>query len=385
MTFQAELLIMVVFCTHHPCCAAATHTTAAFRFQDPKRAGRPPDLVDRHSRTGRCGVMKRQHHLLRSSLWAVLVALVCAFPAAVPAFAQAQLTLDINGLEDLGPTALYEGWLIVGGLPVSTGTFSVDTGGQMSQTSFAVDSADAMNATAFVLTIEPVPDADPNPSVVHYLGGGIVNDAGTLSVAHAAAIGDDFSSASGGYVLAAPSATVPDYRNGIWWLDPLGPTAGLTLPVLPAGWVYEGWVVDMGVVPALPISTGRFSAVDAADSDGGGPLAGPNATPSFPGQDFVTVPRDLTVNHVAVITIEPEPDNSAAPFTLKPLTDPIEDVGGGTLQPMTNQAAAFPSGTLVITQGVATMPAWGLILLSAVLAFIGLRALRKLDHGRRSC
>ncbi len=55
-----------------------------------------------------------------------------------------KLTLNINGLEDLGANAVYEGWIIVpataktGGVsaetPISTGTFTVDASGNLSQT-----------------------------------------------------------------------------------------------------------------------------------------------------------------------------------------------------------------------------------------------------------
>ena len=47
-----------------------------------------------------------------------------------------------------------------------------------------------------------------------------------------------------------------------------------------------------------------------------------------------------------MISIEPDPDDSAGPSTLKPLLDMnVEDVGPGVLQPMANNAAAFPMGT----------------------------------------
>ena len=38
--------------------------------------------------------------------------------------ANANLTIDLNGLEALGSDYVYEGWIIVNGVPVSTGTFS---------------------------------------------------------------------------------------------------------------------------------------------------------------------------------------------------------------------------------------------------------------------
>ena len=111
-------------------------------------------------------------------------------------------------------------------------------------------------------------------------------------------------------------------------------------PTCPTGWVYEGWVVGDGG----PISTGRFTSASGADSDGKGPDAGPEDAPPFPGQDFVDPAMDLR-GGVAVISVEPEPDNSMGPFTLKPLMDRvIDDLGEGVLQPMSRNPAALPSG-----------------------------------------
>jgi hypothetical protein len=134
-----------------------------------------------------------------------------------------------------------------------------------------------------------------------------------------------------------------DYAASIWWLDPgAGPGAGLSLPTLPAGWAYEGWVVgDSG-----PVSTGTFTAVTGADSDGAGATAGSDPAPAFPGQDFISPLTPLT-GLAAVISVEPSPDNSPAPFTLKPLVDmDVMDVGVGVVQAMTNNAvASSPTGT----------------------------------------
>ena len=112
------------------------------------------------------------------------------------------------------------------------------------------------------------------------------------------------------------------------------------LPALPAGWMYEGWVVG----PDGPVTTWRFTEATGADSDGGGPGAGPDGTPAVPGQEFITPPVSL-IGYQAVISIEPEPDDSPGPFTLKPLVDmDIEDVGAMVLQDMANNAASFPTG-----------------------------------------
>ena len=253
------------------------------------------------------------------------------------------LGLSFNGLQRLGSDFVYEGWILVDGSPVSTGTFRVRADGSLSQRDFPVDEAALSSATKFILSIEPSPDSDPAPSGTKYLAGDFAGNSAALSVADAAALGSDFASASGSFILETPStaAVASDYASGIWWLDPAGPSASLRLPALPAGWVYEGWVVG----PEGPVSTGRFTQVTGDDSDAGGPARGPDGTPPFPGQEFIT-PLVPLIGYQAVVSIEPEPDNRPAPFTLKPLVDTnIEDVGPAVLQPMDNIASMFPTGT----------------------------------------
>ena len=212
------------------------------------------------------------------------------------------------------------------------------------------------SASTFVLTIEP--DPDPGPSNTHLMGGDLAGGTGRLSVGHTAALGDDFIGASGSYILAVPSDDTGSaaHSQGIWWLDPgAGPGPSLDLP---AGWAYERWVVR----PSGPVSTSAVTALDAADSDAGGPAAGTNATPPLPGQDFID-PAMVLIGYAAVISIEPAPDNRPAPFTLKPLIDGnIEDASGGVLQAMGNAAPDSPAGS------AAPEPATALMLLAAVAA-----------------
>jgi hypothetical protein len=297
----------------------------------------------------------------------LLALLFLAFFAGSGLVTAETLELRFTGLEELGAEAVYEGWLIVDGAPVSTGTFSVDGNGVPSARAFEVGGALA-RASAFVLTIEPNPDPNPGPSETHLVGGDFAGGAATLTVGHAAALGDNFLGASGSYTLAVPSDTSGNtpYTNGIWWLNPAaGPGPSLELPTLPSGWVYEGWVVG----PSGPVSTGTFTAVHMADSDRGGPAAGGDPTPPFPGQDFVSPPTNL-VGYAAVISIEPFPDNSPAPFLLKPLVDQsIDDLGAaGLLQSMTNAARTFPTGVAIVPE-----PTSGLLLLLCVPLLLGWR------------
>lgn len=233
------------------------------------------------------------------------------------------LTLNLTGLEELGSDYVYEGWIIVDGAPVSTGTFSSVAFPQ----TFIVDAAQLAKATKFVLSIEPKVDSDPAPAATKILAGDFSGKSATVS---SKGIVADFSTASGKYILATPTdMDDTNEASGVWFLDNTNappPVAGLSLPELPEGWKYEGWAV----VDGKPLSTGTFTKVaatdDAAPFSGSEPLPAPNGADGFfPGEDFlqnapagVTFPTDLK-GATIVISVEPSPDNSPAPFTLKPL------------------------------------------------------------------
>ncbi|MFK7987407.1 MAG: anti-sigma factor [Sandaracinaceae bacterium] len=245
------------------------------------------------------------------------------------------LELSLAGLGDLGPDYVYEGWLITSEGPVTSGRFGLEAGDEVRE--FEIDAALAADSTMFVLTIEPALGDDPAPADTHVVAGVFNDGNAALDTLHPAALGTDFSEAMGAYILETPSsAASDDYNQGVWFVNPAAGAASLDLPTLPSGWVYEGWVVGEDG----PVSTGTFLDPAGADSDGGGPAAGPNGTPPFPGQDFIDPARDL-LGGAVVISVEPSPDNSPAPFFLKPLVDgAADDVGAGTLQDMGNNAAA---------------------------------------------
>jgi hypothetical protein len=261
---------------------------------------------------------------------------------------EATFDLNITGLEDLGSDYLYEGWLIVDGNPVTTGTFTVDENGNLSDNSFTVNVDDLELASTFVLTIEPSPDSDPSPSHVHILAGDFSGNSANLSISHSAALTTGFSDSEGTYLLATPSNGMDsDERSGLWFLDPSSgsPMAGLELPSLPEGWIYEGWAVIEGT----PVSTGTFSSADMADD--AAPFSGNESTPPFPGEDFLvnapsglSFPTDLA-GGMAVISVEPVPDNSAAPFAIKPLVGVIDANATDHTPYSMGQNLQFPTGT----------------------------------------
>lgn len=261
-----------------------------------------------------------------------------------------ELTLNLSGLENLGTDFAYEGWIIVDGNPVSTGVFNVDDNGNPDQSTFDIDAETLEKATTFVLTIEPSPDSDPAPSDVHILAGDFADTNAPLTVDHGAALGSDFTASAGSYILATPTdGNDMDENSGVWFLDLTSgsPARGLDLPTLPAGWAYEGWAV----IDGTPVSTGTFTEIDKADN--GAAYSGQVAGPPYPGEDFLTnapggltFPTDLAGKTV-VISIEPSPDNSAAPFLLKPLVGQVPaDALDHTTYSMDNNAQATnPTGT----------------------------------------
>ena len=262
------------------------------------------------------------------------------------------LNASFDKLENLGDDATYEGWIIVDGNPISTGVFTVNDEGTPSKTGFDIDTEDLRNATAFVLTIEPSPDNDPAPSDVHILAGDISGTSASLSISHPAALGTSFTGATGKYILATPTnGEENDENSGVWFIDLTSgmPAAGLDLPALPdAGWAYEGWAV----IDGQPVSTGTFTTASGADDFDG--FSGGDAGPPFPGEDFLvnapsglTFPLDLS-GATIVVSIEPVPDNSPAPFVLKPLAGDVEAnaIDHSTFELNNIAASTYPSGSV---------------------------------------
>ncbi len=249
------------------------------------------------------------------------------------------LELTFSKLPPLGDQFVYEGWIILNGA-TTTGRFT---------TTAAITQripASLGGATAYVLTVEPRRNDPAGASGTHILAGALGGSASsTLGTEHPAAFGTDFATAAASYVLATPStSSTTDNNLGIWFVIPNGPEA-LILPTLPQGWIYEGWVAN-ATGPA--VSTGRFRSGAGADSDAAGPTAGPLAGPPRPGQDFINPPRNLVGGRV-VITVEPEPDTSAAPFPIRPLLDlTVEEIAAPATQMLANTHADRPSGTLAL-------------------------------------
>ncbi len=266
-----------------------------------------------------------------------------------------QLTLNLTGLENLGDDFVYEGWVLVDGTPQTTGIFTVDDNENLSQTTFDVDTEMLEAATKFILTVEPAVDPDPAPSDQKYIAGDFSGDSAEVSTSTAPAVGD-FSGSTGTFFMRTPTDEAAGSGNngndqyGVWFgLPGAPPTGNFTLPELPVGWIYEGWVIG----DAGPISTGTFSDFGSFDSTNiySGEIY--NVGPPVPGEDFFNnapageaFPMDIR-GRTIVISVEPVPDNSPAPFALKPLAA----VAGNATAPEfhnfgLNVDATFPTGTV---------------------------------------
>ena len=241
---------------------------------------------------------------------------------ATPQIETSGLTLNLTGLEALGDDFVYEGWVIVDGAPVSTGRFSDVTFPQ----TFQVLSTQLAAATTFVLSIEPTVDPDPAPAETKVLAGDF---SGTSASVNSNLVAD-FSTVAGTFILATPTdADDTNEESGVWFLDNASGSAvtGLNLPVLSDGWKYEGWAVINGT----PISTGTFTDASMADDNAATSVfkGDTGNGPGYPGEDYLqnapagfTFPTDLRGTTI-VVSVEPSPDNSAAPFTLKPLAQMV--------------------------------------------------------------
>lgn len=293
---------------------------------------------------------------IKNTLTSLSLAAVVALGITGCSSSDETLTITPKGLTNLGSNYVYEGWLIVNGSPKSAGRFNIDDSNPEKAISFKLPQSDVDNATKYVLTIEPANEtgaALSSPSDTKILAADFSGDFADLTVSDSAALGTDFSTAAGKYIINAPTDNASPRRDeaGVWWLQFSGGTvgsgtasAGLTIPTLPSGWKYEGWAV----IDGTPVSTGTFTSADGNDS--GNPFSGPNAAPAFPGEDFIqnapsglTFPADLRGKTI-VISVEPFPDNSSAPFLLKPL---VKDIGsaravgpGSPVGNMTNQASS---------------------------------------------
>ncbi len=187
------------------------------------------------------------------------------------------------------------------------------------------------NASKLLITLES-DEAAAAPSSNRLIAGAVTGSGAVLTHDDGSGVGVDLSGAAGSFLFDTPTtADSTDCGCGVWWTDGAG-AAGLTLPGLTGGWVYEGWVIDRD--EGTVYSTGRFTAPTGADLDGAGATSGPDEAYGFPGQDFVVAAGDVPTLSIddgsfgVKVTLEPEPDLSVTPFFIGLLE---KNAGSGNL------------------------------------------------------
>jgi hypothetical protein len=215
------------------------------------------------------------------------------------------LDLEFINLANLS-SGHYEGWLIVGGSPISTGKFSISDSGeildhttnQVMTDPFFIAGLDIASMTKFVLSIEADGDTDSVPGTVKPMAGDVNSTGVAGAIGHN--IDADLSSISGEYILATPTNDVisTDYDLGLNFTNLMPLTSGH----------YEGWLI----VNAAPVSTGKFNISvtrEIVDHMDGTPITDP----------FIVT--DLDIDNVTdfVLSVEPDGDTDSVPAAIKPM------------------------------------------------------------------
>lgn len=270
--------------------------------------------------------------------------------------AKVQVRLELENLPPLEDGFAYQAWARIGFEDHPSERFNVaengsfvNGGGQFIQNAF-IFPIDLSEASRVFVTIENKSDSDEEPSGTVVLAGDVSGSVAALSTAHPMALGTSFEGQTGTFMLLNwASGASPDETSGLWFMggSRSNPTAGLSLPSLPEGWVYEGWIDKGGAL----VSTGAFREDDTHDLER---RYSQTDTPGFPGEDFlenapdgVTFPLDPSGGTVHV-TVEPFPDDTAAPFGIFVLS--------GTVPSSPTAATAYPLNTAVAApEGTATL------------------------------
>lgn len=201
----------------------------------------------------------------------------------------ASLEVNITGLPVLADTMAYVAWFDTDDRPAIfikriTPNSKGDVYFKEEQKLANLDSAQI-----FLITVEPIRRLnEPNFTASNriILSGRFSNGLCNLTLGENF---KDFKDTYAKYTLYTP--TDGDLNSnpfgGIWFVDSVDAnkvSAGLNLPVLYAGWIYEGWI-ELG---GNKLSTGRFRNPRAADLFNGHSATA--ASVPFPGEDFINNP-----------------------------------------------------------------------------------------------
>ncbi len=242
---------------------------------------------------------------------------------------------------------VYELWMYFDSAApswVNAGRFNVngsggiisESGGSMSF-SLGADTNRMSHLTICLVSVEGPGTNNPAPSSSHLIASGIstsnfyadsisaalkMSDVNALSQAGSVLTAD---TGRGLFFLLSPSTNNANCTQGIWLCDSSGrPSMPLGLNLDPnGGWSYKLWIIDN--ITTTTYSAGKFTSLNAADSDGAGPCKGPGNGLNAPGQDFIQsgggcpdLPNLTDGHHGVFITLEPNcRTDFSQPFPLK--------------------------------------------------------------------
>lgn len=270
--------------------------------------------------------------------------------------AQVQVRLELENLPPLQDGFSYQAFARVGVEFHATDKFNVtengsfvNAAGQFIQNSLTFP-VDVSGASEILVTIEDKRDSNEEPSGTVVFAGDVSDSQATLTQAHERALGTSLSGQSGSFMLMNhASDALPNDVSGLWFVQgsKSAPTAGLSLPTLPDGWRYEGWIEVGGVL----VSTGAFRENNAPDA---ARLYSNTDTPRFPGEDFqLNAPEGVTfplnpASGTVHVTVEPFPDDTVEPFGFF--------VMSGSVPANPAAETAYPlSANLIAPSGTATL------------------------------
>ncbi len=239
--------------------------------------------------------------------------------------------IELAGLADLAGTGFYEGWLIWKNSSVDTttqyksiGILTPDALGVI-DTSIEVEPGYLQGMQVFVISVEPDTAQSPKPGSSVILSGKNRSYSGNLYDL-IPGLRNNFwieqNQVQGKYMLATPTdAAALNPLNGLWFVQKDEANeliAGLTLPVIPANWKYEAFIVQNGDT----LSLGKFN--DPALADLSNLYGGSEPGYKFPGEDFLnaapvgwTFPLNLQGAEVFITLTPPHPLASRNPYLYK--------------------------------------------------------------------
>lgn len=272
-----------------------------------------------------------------------------------------QIVINLQNLPSLSDSAKYVAWLFFdekgSTAPVKIGELAPDASGNVSA-SYTAELYDLKRAQYVVVTVEkPKEDSAtvsgvklPKPSASKLIAGTVSANDVSLSSDASLGLNCDLTIATGKLTLFTPTDANQNTKNGVWFVEYTNGvlSEGLTLPALPSGWKYQGWVSKDGKL----ISTGTFTTATGVDNSN--IYCGSLSIPAFPGEDFLnnapsgfTFPLDLS-GATVFITIEPNAENYDQPYGLKVLSLDIPSSAAAetTLDMAVPTSTVYPSGTV---------------------------------------